>query len=191
MTRLLPSVLTERDLPIAELTAARLDGELFAIDWAFAPTDEIEQPWHRATALRMGLHDRLIAERLSAAWVWGAAPRPPLRHELCASVGARVSRNAYAWCIVREVVIEPSETVLIGGLAVTTPLRTAVDLLRFTCEFNEHVRGVVVALMRIGGFSKEHCVEQLDARRNLPNKRLAARRLAWCVAPAAYTNLPQ
>ena len=43
MTRL-ATVLTRNDLPSAELHAMRLDGELFAIDEAFAPIDIPETP---------------------------------------------------------------------------------------------------------------------------------------------------
>ena len=51
MTPILPPVLGALDLPAPELHAARLDGEVFALDECFCPIDEIEQSIHRARAL--------------------------------------------------------------------------------------------------------------------------------------------
>src|SRR5687767_11814124 len=98
----LASVLTSSDLPMAELAAARLDGELFRIDDCYSPIDEVEQPRHRARALGAVLRDRLIAEQRSAAWIWGALDAPPPRHELCVATGARVRPPGLPWMVVRE-----------------------------------------------------------------------------------------
>lgn len=178
MPQRLPLVLSEFDLPLAELTAARLDGELFAVDSAFCPIDEIEQPRHRLRALGVGLHERLIAEQLSAAWVWGALATPPQHHQFCAVIDSRVSRSVVAWRTVREVVLTAAEVSHLDGLGVTTPLRTAVDLLRFSDEFGAREHRIVRQLMRIGGFSIAQCMAAMDERRNLPGKRRAASRLS-------------
>ncbi|TAL44301.1 MAG: hypothetical protein EPN91_04690 [Salinibacterium sp.] len=181
MTRL-PAVLSGDDLPLAELHAARLDGELFRVDDCFSPIDEIAQPAHRARALATGLRDRLIAEQRSAAWIWGALETPPAVHQFCVVVGARVTPPGISWMTVREVVLDPSETVTLGGLQVTTPLRTAVDLARFTPDFSQPEVTMVTGLMRLGGFGLTECLDDMDRRRNLPNKRRAARFLRECVA---------
>src|SRR5687768_17102372 len=88
MTRLSP-VLDATDLPIAELWAARLDGELFTLDDCFVPIDAPEGARERAAAIARQWPQRFIAERLTAAWIWGVLDTPPVRHELCASLGAR------------------------------------------------------------------------------------------------------
>ena len=49
----LPMVLGTDDLPIAELCAARLDGELFAIDDGWAPVDEPDLPAFRAAVVAL------------------------------------------------------------------------------------------------------------------------------------------
>ena len=103
MPRLGP-VLTAHDLPVPELMASRLDGELAMLDGAWTPVDEIEQPRHRALSLALRLPDRVIIEQRSAAWVWGALPTAPQQHQLCAATGARV-RPGEGWPAVREVVI--------------------------------------------------------------------------------------
>lgn len=177
MTQRLPPVLSSTDLPLAELLAARLDGELFRVDDCFCPVDEVEQPAHRASALRAGLSDRLIAEQRSAAWVWGALELPPQPHQLCAAMGARVRPPGAGWVMSREVVIEPWEIVVLGGMQVTTPLRTAVDLARSSPSFGEAEERVIRWLALHGGFTVEDCLDDMDRRRNLPNKRQAAARL--------------
>lgn len=178
MTPRLPRVLSELDLPLAELTAARLDGELYRVDAHFSPIDEIEQPRHRLEALSAGVHERLIAEQLSAAWVWGALAEPPRHHQFCAAIDSRVSRSSVPWRTVREVVLSPTDVEYINGMGVTTPLRTAVDMLRFAADFGAPEHRIVRQLMRVGGFSIEQCAAAMESRRNLPNKRRAAARLS-------------
>lgn len=180
MTPRLPPVLSGDDLPIVELNAARLDGEVFRIDGGFAPIDEIEQPRHRALALSAGLPARLIAEQRTAAWIWGALSLPPRHHQLCAAVGARVRPPFVSWMTVREVVIEPIEVVILAGMQVTTLLRTAVDIARFSEEFDAEERAMVRSLMGIGRFGLAECVADIEGRRNLPNKHRARERLSGC-----------
>lgn len=177
MTQRLPPVLSASDLPVAELLAARLDGELYRIDDCFAPVDEIEQPRHRAGALVATLPDRLIAEQHSAAWIWGALGSPPVHHELCTVIGARVRTPGVSWMTVREVVIEPHEIAVIAGMQLTTRLRTVVDLARFSIRYGEPEERIVSRLMLDGGFSLDECLDNMNRRRNLPGKRQAANRL--------------
>jgi hypothetical protein len=177
MSLRLPLVLTELDLPLPELLAARLDGELFTVDDAFAPLDEIEQPAHRAHAILDAAPARFIAEQHSAAWVWGVLARPPRSHEFCVDIGARVSGATARIQRVREVVIEPHEIALFGSAKVTAPLRTVVDLARFSERFGETEERAVRGLMTAAHLTVEECVDELNRRRNLPNKRQAAERI--------------
>ena len=172
----LPPVLSADDLPVPELAAARLDGELFAVGDCFSPVDEIEQPRHRAAALHAGQSERLVAEQLSAAWVWGALDSPPVHLQFCVATGARVSHSPARWMTLREVVIEPHEIVDFGGPLVTTPLRTVVDLVRFSERFGAREVEVVRRLAA----PLDDAARLIAGRRNLPNKRRALARLAQC-----------
>ena len=177
----LPSVLSALDLPLAELQAARLDGELFSIDGCFSPLDEIEQSHHRGASLATSLPGRLIAEQLSAAWVFGALESPPARHQLCARIDARIRPASTARIDLREVVIDDADIATIGGMRLTTPLRTVVDLARFAPDFNATHRAIIARLMQFGSFGPDECRQMLDRRRNLPGKRAALTRiLASC-----------
>jgi len=180
MPHRLPPVLSSADLPTPELYAARLDGDLFAIDACFSPVDEIEQPRHRAAALHAGQPDRLIAEQLSAAWVWGALEVPPSHHQFCVATGARVSHSPARWMTLREVVIDAEEIVTFDDALVTSPARTVVDLARFCATFGAVEERVVRRLVTGAGVLLDDAVEAVTRRRNLPNKRLAIERLDRC-----------
>ncbi|CAN5179228.1 hypothetical protein BH09ACT5_BH09ACT5_15310 [soil metagenome] len=181
----LSPVLTPDDLPAPELAAARLDGELFALDGGFCPVDEIEQPLHRALALHAGHSGKLIGEQLSAAWVWGALDSAPSHQQFCVATGARVSHTSARWMTVREVVIETDEIAALGSALVTTPARTVADLVRFADSFGPREAEVVARLAAMAGLSLDDTVRSFQRRRNLPNKRRAVERLALCALPVA------
>jgi hypothetical protein len=187
MSQRLPRVLSPIDLPIAELTAARLDGEVYAVDECFSPLDEFDRSSHRALALLATFPHRLIAEQLTAAWVLGALPAPPALHHFCVSIEARTRPTSMLRISVREVVMEPTDLLNVAGLPVTTPLRTAVDLARFSAAFGDRERLLLAELMRIDGFGIDECVGVLNRRRNLPDKRMALERLS---AAARSSALP-
>lgn len=174
MTRL-SSVLSAHDLPLAELHSLKLDGLLVPLDEAFVPVDLPAGPAERARSLAPYCDKRLIVEQLSAAWVWGALASPPLRHELCASLGAR-SRSVHPpRLVVREVVISEGDWVELGGVRVTTPMRTAIDLARFSESFDA---ALVEQLLVLHGIEVAQLREQLRRRAHLPRKRIALDRLA-------------
>lgn len=177
MTPRLSPVLCTRDLPAEELQAARLDGEVYAVDECFTPIDQQHQVSLRALALRTMVPPRLIAEQRTAAWVMGLMSRPPSIHQFCVSSTARVRPPASPRLSVREVVITDEEVVLVSGLRITGALRTAIDLARFSPEFGEQEESLVGGLMLIGRFTAEDCLSEMDRRTNLPGKHAAYRRL--------------
>jgi hypothetical protein len=130
MTGILPAALTPADLPPAELNAAGLDGEVFALGGSWCPVDTAEGPEARAAAAARLAPSRAVAERMSAAWIYGLADLPA-QHQFCIDVGARTRKPCGRLVHLREVRLPTADTVLIGGLSVTSPLRTAVDLARW------------------------------------------------------------
>jgi len=176
MVRLAP-VLHSGDLPLAELCAARLDGELVAVDESFVAIDTAIVASVRATAAARDWSPRLIAEQATAAWIWGAAPLPPPRHQLCASLERRARPPIPSRCVLREVVIADDEILLAAGVPVTAPLRTLVDIARFSPAFGEPEQTVVRNLAALARATTADCRRALDRRRNLPAKRLAWSRI--------------
>jgi hypothetical protein len=173
----LPAVLSRSDLPEAELCAARLDGEVYSIDECFSPIDEVERPITRANALSSITPARFIAEQRSAAWLHGALAFPPAVHQFCVAAGARAKPSHGSRMRVREVEIDDREIQSFGGIRVTTPLRTVVDLARFSRHFGSDQESIVTALLALDGFGIDECRMALNLRHNLPRKRLALRRI--------------
>lgn len=176
MNTRLRTVLSARDLPLAELSSARLDGELFALGEFWCPIDEIDGASTRAIAATMLVPARAIAERMSAAWIYGLVAEP-LRHQFCVDVGARAHIPPSPRLQVREVSCAPEETQMVAGLRVTTPLRTTVDLARWAPDDSPDLVALLVALLRFGGFSNATPASRLCQRQNVPNKKIAIKRL--------------
>jgi hypothetical protein len=169
-----PIALTSADLPLPELLAARLDGELFSLNLSFFAIDEFETPALRAASLVPHTPANLIAERDTAAWIWGARSAPPAVHEFCSGIGTRGRSGGPLAMTVREVVLDPAELRHLSGLAVTDPQRTLLDLLRFASLFEP---AVAVRLAELAGADRDSCAEALGSRRNLPFRRRALARL--------------
>ena len=171
------SLLTLRDLSIAELTAMRLDGDIVAVGTCFAPLDDVPDVSQRAASLREYADGRLVAERGSAAWVWGAQFPAPSPVELCTAPGERFARAPSLDMVVREVVIARDEITVVEGAAITTPARTVADLVRFTPTWNAEQSELIRRLLEATGTSLGD-VERARDRYKLTHRRRALRRLA-------------
>lgn len=171
-------LLTTDDWPESELRAAVLAGELVAVGDCWASVAEPQDPALRAASFAWSTaDDRVIAAGRSAAWIWGSGSRPPSPHEACVPAGQRIRQDGGVR--VREVAISPAEVVSPGGTAVTTPVRTALDLLRVTgpaawAERADVVRGLLV----IGLVSVTGLRDELGMLGTVPMVRQAERRLA-------------
>lgn len=183
MTPRIPAVLSPVDLPAAELSAARLDGDLFTIGGCFAPVDLPEQAVGRAQSLAQHLSGRVIVELFSAAWVLGVIDTGPTAPQFCSAADARAKPATLRRLSVREVVIEVDEIVLLGGVRVTSPLRTACDLVRSSAEFGASVQLTVLRLLALGSATVDDCIALLERRRNLPGKRRTVQRLRSLSVP--------
>lgn len=182
MTRLNTLLCTDH-FPHAELQAMQLDGQVYFVDGCGVSIDVPHTAELRASALRAILPHRLIAELTSAAWVWGALDRAPWRHSVCTDAQARVRPSGTVPLTIREVVLDPQDVTTVAGLSVTTPLRTVVDLARFTDDWSDDHASVASRLMAIGSLTMDDCVVALDRRRNLPRKLVALQRLGASVSP--------
>lgn len=176
MTSSLAPVLTPDDLPLAELSSARLDGELYPLGEYWCPIDEPEGPPVRARAAGLLVPPRAIAERMTAAWIYGIRPEPS-RHQFCVDLGARTHVPPSPRLQLREVHCGPEDTLSIAGLRVTTPLRTVVDLARTPGPDAPGLVEFLAELLRFGGLPADAAVQQCR-RHNLPHKTVALARLA-------------
>jgi hypothetical protein len=114
----------------AELCAARLDGDLVEVGEAYLPADAVETAALRARSLLPLLTPTVAAAHTSAAWIHGALDAPPARHTLQRCVGWRLHQRWSRRFVYRESQLPAEDLMHLGGIAVTTPARTLVDLVR-------------------------------------------------------------
>ncbi|MDM7890198.1 type IV toxin-antitoxin system AbiEi family antitoxin [Curtobacterium caseinilyticum] len=170
-----PHLLTSDDWPEAELRAAVLAGELVPVGQCWASPAEPQLPALRAAAHAWGLPDRrLVASGRSAAWIWGGTSRPPAVSEVSIPPTIRVRVDADVR--LREVRLDPSDVVDLDGVRVTTPLRTAVDLLRAPGTSEPGAITALQGLLGAGVVSAGDVRARLDALGTIPMARQAARR---------------
>jgi len=81
-----------------------------------------------ASAVPASVRQRVVAGRMTAAWIYGCAAEPD-RLALLVDAKRRVSslRNTRG-CTLHEVKLGPFDVVSLGGLMVSSPLRTALDV---------------------------------------------------------------
>lgn len=122
-----------RRLSLPELSAARLDGDVVELGEAYVPADLVETPALRAASLAPLIETIRGAAfaGMSAAWIHGAGDTPPDVHELQSATGRRLRAPASRRLIVHDPVLEAIDLQHLGGVAVTTPERTLIDLIRW------------------------------------------------------------
>lgn len=179
----IPTALGVDDLPLAELCAARLDGDLSDLHGAFVPLDEPDSPALRARALAIDVDRSLILERRSAAWVHGAVAAPPREPQLCRSITARGTAQPGPRRI-RELVISRDELVEFHGVRCTSHVRTAFDLLRDADETDDEVACIVGRLHAADDELEAALRARLHATPRLPFRSLALARLDRALARA-------
>lgn len=81
-----------------------------------------------ANGVPVAVRQRVVAGRMTAAWIYGCAAEPD-RLALLVDTTRRISalRNTRG-CTLHEVRLGPFDVVSLGGLLVSSPLRTAVDI---------------------------------------------------------------
>jgi len=174
------------ELSIAELSAARLDGDLYTVDTCWASVAEPEDPGLRAEAFAAAVPDlRLVAERLSAAWIWGARSRPPARHQVCLRPGLR-ARGGPGLLVLRQTDVSAEDLCSFGSARVTAPERTIADLLRTPAGFGDVERDAVVRLTRIADAAG--VLQLLEASAAHPHGRRALHR--WAALDGGTDNDP-
>lgn len=117
-------------LSTAELTSARLDGDVVEVGEAYMPADAVETRELRAASLRHRIGDALAVTRESAAWVHGAVPDAPVRHTVQRRTPVRLHHVLDPRLAYRDQLLRAGSTAQISGVWVTTPAHTLADLVR-------------------------------------------------------------
>ncbi|WP_256977916.1 SAM-dependent methyltransferase [Microbacterium sp. Yaish 1] len=160
----------------AELTAARLDGDVVEVGEAFMPADVVESPEIRAASLRPLVAPGLALTHESAAWVHGALPDPPLRHSVQRCTERRRNHVLDHRLHYRDLQLPAHDTVRLGGMPVSSRVRTVCDLLRADAAAGDTPRRGAVAMIATFPDLLAEAHESLASSGPLPFKRQA---LAW------------
>lgn len=169
----------------AELSAARLDGHVVELGDAYIPADAVETTALRAGSLRGILGDTLAATHLTAAWIHGALHEPPARHTIQRAVSRRVSHlPGGVRFVYRDLAVDPGDLSELGGVRVTTPVRTLADLSRVPED--AYLQAARRLAAEVEGLV-DQAVAWLDARGPLPHKKAARAVLLSCAAGVRTT----
>lgn len=173
----LTATVDETDFPVAELCALRLDGDAFALGRALVPVDVPLDAAVRAASLRPAVaRHRLVVDSWAAAWVHGAWHRLP--DPLTLAVDLRDGRRTRSLRPApREAWFETEEVVVLGGVRVASPFKTAFDLARLTDRFEGDVVTVARRLLRIAGLDAPSAATAAVAAPQAPHKARAFTRL--------------
>jgi len=166
---------------MAELCAARIDGELFAVDECFAPVDAVDSSALRGAALLALTGPRAVAVLESALWVHGVLLAPPETHEVRVPRRSRARLPQSPRLCSGERTFAPGEIQRLGGMAVTTVPRTVLDLL-FAEDFDRVRRRIVAAVLAEDTRRATHCAELVRTAVHRPGKRRALQRISDLMA---------
>jgi hypothetical protein len=135
------------------------------------------------------IRQRVVAGRLTAAWIYGCAGEPD-RLALLVDAKRRVSglRNTRG-CTLHEVKLGPFDVISLGGLMVSSPLRTALDI-----ALHVDAERAVPALAGLLARPQQDVglrllVRAIEATPRVPHKRAALEKLAL-LAPALVPGGP-
>jgi hypothetical protein len=177
----LSPVLTRLDLPVAELSALRLDGDAFALDEAVIAVDEPELAVNRAAALAGVFTPRMVAELDTALWVYGCLDRPPAVHTGAVRRDARRRLLSTLRVTLRETAVPDDEITELAGIRVTSRPRTAVDVALLD-DVSPEREDAVRELLRAPVTAAEALTIALQLG-HTPGKLRAVDRLRqWCVS---------
>ena len=116
-------------LSLSELSAARLDGHVIELGEGYIPADLVEVPELRARAVAPLIPAGTAASGPTAAWIHAGGVPPPARHHVNRTTAQRLRLDTDRRVLFHDRRLETGDTCLLSGTAVTTPVRTMVDLL--------------------------------------------------------------
>jgi hypothetical protein len=166
---------------IAELSACTLDGEFALVDSGFVLSDSPDSAVMRARIVVSRVDARAVVASWSAAWVHGAIFNAPPRHTVALRDGLRLRLSPEHRYDIAQMAFEPQDVEGSLGAYVTTPLRTAIDLARFTSE-DPRLEGALMTLLSMASATEEDVSDVLERGNNLPYKQRAYRRLRAALA---------
>ena len=175
-----------------ELQSLAADGLLARLHQNGYTLPEVQgSPQLRARAAAGGVpqavRQRVVAGRMTAAWIYGCAAEPD-RLALLVDAKRRVSSlRSTRGCTLHEVKLGPFDVVSMGGLMVSSPLRTALDV-ALHVEAERALPALAALLARPQQDVRLRLlVLAIEATPRVPHKRAALEKLA-SLAPALVSG---
>lgn len=169
----------------AELCAARLDGDVIELGDVYTPADLVESATTRARGIehhRQG-HAQLAFVGPSAAWIHGAGDQPPNHHHLQRTTLRRTRLRSTVRATLHGSVLHDGDVIEIGGILVSAPERTLLDLARWSEREPAHMTWA--RRMRDAfPHSIERAQRRLDELQGWPWYRIARRTLTALASDA-------
>lgn len=158
-------------LPLAVQHALRLRGALVPCGPGMRGVGWPDTPRVRLAAIAETIEDGSVAALLTAAWVWGATEHPGLPLSVSGNPTRAYLRHARRYYLR----FDEEEVTSFGGLRVTTPIRTILDLLHMSEAFETSERDACTALLSLAEL-EVHELSQLLENKRRPYARIARRR---------------
>ncbi|WP_344820091.1 hypothetical protein [Microbacterium soli] len=171
-------------LSLAELGSARLDGHVVEIGEGFMPADTVEEADARAAGVAVLIPAHMAACGATAAWIHGAGDGPPALHHVRRMAPTRGRVTHSPRMVYHERRIDPDEVQRIAGVAVTTPLATAAELV-YSAALRGTGQSWLHALIRVRPGLMDELCERLERTPRRPGRRRA---LGILTALAAQTG---
>ena len=177
----MPAVIDADRFSPAERSALRLDGDCFDLGLTVVSVGAwIDAGVRAASLLPAVARHRLVVGTWAAAWVHGAWPVLP--NPLTLAVDVRDGRRTRALTVPpREAVFAAGEVLTLEGVRVTSPLKTAFDLLRLHDRDDPAAEPVARDLLALTGLRGDRAVAIAAAAPRSNGKRdVLARIRALC-----------
>lgn len=175
--------------PEAMRSAWRLSGALVPCGPGVRGLGWPETPRVRLTAIAAWLRGGRIASHLTAAWVWGAARDPGYPLQVSQLPGRRRPPEAVPGLRIYDLRGAGPESHDFGGLAVTTPPRTVLDLLYDPSGFGAREAIACRLLLRLTEDGGAEISRRIETHRR-PHARLARERFAALAGSPARVRQP-
>lgn len=173
MPKVCPEIFDPTIMHISELFSLVLDGTLYPIGDAFVCPDTVNDRLLRSQIFARYLPGASIANRHSASWIWGAKSSPPHKPQVCLDP-ARRSRLSSIFDAVQHP-ISPDDTLRLTGIRVTTPFRTALDIMLTSPQFDEEEKSEVQQLLAIDTVSPMKLCETIEKTQRSGSRRARER----------------
>lgn len=142
-------MLLNREFSDAELSALRLDGDAFAVHGSTLSLDSPDVLSTRVSLARGDAPKRMVVDRLSAAWVWGATEVRPQPAMICADLRERTSKQLGEWAPHKTYRFVDGDVWATDGGPVLSPWRTLLHVLRFDSAEHPEVLSALVELNQL------------------------------------------